>query len=659
MKKFYITTPIYYPSDYLHIGHCYCTIAADTVARYKRLRGYEVFFLTGTDEHGEKIAIKAKEAGKQPKEYIDHIVEETKKLWKRLDISYDHYIRTTDDYHERRVQKIFQELYDTGDIYKGTYEGLYCVSDEAFFTETQAVKKDGDFYCPDCEKKLTTKKEECYYLRISKHAQWLIDYYKKHPEFLEPKERVNEMINNFLAPGLEDLAVSRKGMSWGIPVPFDESHTIYVWIDALSNYITALGYPEEKDELYKKFWPADIHLVGKEIVRFHAVIWPIVLKMLGIPLPKKVFGHGWVLFDDGKKMSKSRGNVIDPNIVIDKYGADSLRYFLMRDIVFGSDGYYSQESLLKRINSDLANDYGNLWFRITTMLEKYFGGALPEETVIVYGEREKELKEEVLSLADKVYEQMDNMQFSEALKIIWETVRNINKFVETSAPWNLAKDESKKSELQNVMYIAFQSFYNVTILLEPFFAETSVKVFERLGLEKNIPLDEAKKWNTLKKGIKIEKGGILFKRFDIEEEIGMKESENKDSSQKEEKKSDAENKKETAKEQAETNEISVEDFAKVQILTAKVLTAEKVENTDKLIKMTLDIGTEKRTVVSGIAEHYKPEEMIGKTVVYLANLKEKKLRGIMSKGMILCASNGSLLSCVTPETEMPAGSTVR
>lgn len=655
MKKFYITTPIYYPSDYLHIGHCYCTIAADTVARYKRLRGYEVFFLTGTDEHGEKIANKAKEAGKQPKEYIDHIVDEAKKLWKRLDISYDHYIRTTDDYHERRVQKIFQKLYDTGDIYKGTYEGLYCVSDEAFFTEKQAVKKDGDFYCPDCEKKLTTKKEECYYLRISKHGQWLIDYYKKHPEFLEPKERVNEMINNFLAPGLEDLAVSRKGMSWGIPTPFDESHTIYVWIDALSNYITALGYPEEKDELYKKFWPADVHLVGKEIVRFHAVIWPIVLKMLGIPLPKKVFGHGWVLFGDGKKMSKSRGNVIDPNIVIDKYGADSLRYFLMKDIVFGSDGDYSQESLLKRINSDLANDYGNLWFRITTMLEKYFGGALPEETVIVYGEKEKALKEEVLSLADKVYEQMDNMQFNEALKIIWETVRNINRFVETSAPWNLAKDESKKAELQNVMYIAFQSFYNVTILLEPFFVETSVKVFERLGLEKNIPLDEAKKWNTLKKGIKIEKGSILFKRFDIEEEIGMKESEDKDSSPKEEKKSDAENQKETAG----TNEISAEDFAKVQILTAKVLTAEKVENTDKLIKMTLDIGTEERTVVSGIAEHYKPEDMVGKTVVYLANLKEKKLRGIMSKGMILCASNGSLLSCVTPETDMPAGSTVR
>ena len=552
-KKFYITTPIYYPSDYLHIGHCYCTIAADTMARYKRITGYDVYFLTGTDEHGEKIERKAEAAKTTPKAYVDNIVQATKELWKRLHIDYTHYIRTTDDYHERRVQKIFQKLYDKNFIYKGLYKGLYCVSDEAFFTDSQVIKKeDGKCYCPDCEKELEYKEEECYYLKLSDYGQWLIDYYKEHPEFLGPKERMNEMLNNFLLPGLEDLAVTRKGLKWGIPCPINKEHSIYVWIDALSNYITALGYPEEEDDLFKKYWACDVHFVGKEIVRFHSIIWPIMLKMLDIPLPKKVFGHGWILFDDGKKMSKSRGNVVEPNSLIDKYGVDSLRYFLMREITFGIDGYYSQELLLKRINSDLANDYGNLWHRITTMLGKYFNSILPEEVESVYGERERELKKAVLTLDANVESALDDFKFNEALSYIWEIIRMTNKYVEESAPWNLAKDEKHKPNIEK------------------------------------------------------------------------------------------------------------EEFEKLELLTAKILFAEKVENADKLIKFVVDIGAgEQRVVVSSIAEYYKAEDMVGKTVLYLANLKPKKFRGIMSHGMLLLADNGETLSIMKAEKDFEAGCEVK
>lgn len=647
-KKFYITTPIYYPSDYLHIGHCYCTIAADTMARYKKITGYDVYFLTGTDEHGEKIERKAEAAKTTPKAYVDNIVQATKELWKRLHIDYTHYIRTTDDYHERRVQKIFQKLYDKNFIYKGLYKGLYCVSDEAFFTDSQVIKKeDGKCYCPDCEKELEYKEEECYYLKLSDYGQWLIDYYKEHPEFLGPKERMNEMLNNFLLPGLEDLAVTRKGLKWGIPCPINKEHSIYVWIDALSNYITALGYPEEEDDLFKKYWACDVHFVGKEIVRFHSIIWPIMLKMLDIPLPKKVFGHGWILFDDGKKMSKSRGNVVEPNSLIDKYGVDSLRYFLMREITFGIDGYYSQELLLKRINSDLANDYGNLWHRITTMLGKYFNSILPEEVESVYGERERELKKAVFTLDANVESALDDFKFNEALSYIWEVIRMTNKYVEESAPWNLAKDETKKDYLANVMYISFQSYYIITAYLQIFFVETPKKVFNRLGLGDNVPLEDAKKWGSLNAGIKIERGEALFKRYDIEEEIGIKPKENKKEVN-------------PPKDEKHKPNIEKEEFEKLELLTAKILFAEKVENADKLIKFVVDIGEgEQRVVVSSIAEYYKAEDMVGKTVLYLANLKPKKFRGIMSHGMLLLADNGETLSIMKAEKDFEAGCEVK
>ena len=647
-KKFYITTPIYYPSDYLHIGHCYCTIAADTMARYKRITGYDVYFLTGTDEHGEKIERKAEAAKTTPKAYVDNIVQATKELWKRLHIDYTHYIRTTDDYHERRVQKIFQKLYDKNFIYKGLYKGLYCVSDEAFFTDSQVIKKeDGKCYCPDCEKELEYKEEECYYLKLSDYGQWLIDYYKEHPEFLGPKERMNEMLNNFLLPGLEDLAVTRKGLKWGIPCPINKEHSIYVWIDALSNYITALGYPEEEDDLFKKYWACDVHFVGKEIVRFHSIIWPIMLKMLDIPLPKKVFGHGWILFDDGKKMSKSRGNVVEPNSLIDKYGVDSLRYFLMREITFGIDGYYSQELLLKRINSDLANDYGNLWHRITTMLGKYFNSILPEEVESVYGERERELKKAVLTLDANVESALDDFKFNEALSYIWEVIRMTNKYVEESAPWNLAKDKTKKDYLANVMYISFQSYYIITAYLQIFFVETPKKVFNRLGLGDNVPLEDAKKWGSLNAGIKIERGEALFKRYDIEEEIGIKPKENKKEVN-------------PPKDDKHKPNIEKEEFEKLELLTAKIIFAEKVENADKLIKFVVDIGEgEQRVVISSIAEYYKAEDMIGKTVLYLANLKPKKFRGIMSHGMLLLADNGETLSIMKAEKDFEAGCEVK
>ena len=652
-KKYYITTPIYYPSDYLHIGHCYCTIAADTMARYKKLTGHDTYFLTGTDEHGEKIAKKAASVGKEPKEYVDHIVDETKKLWAKLKIDYSGFIRTTDDDHQKRVQDIFQKLFDKGFIYKGAYKGLYCVSCEAFFTEKQAVEKETVHYCPDCEQKLEHREEDCYYLKISEYGNWLMDYYKEHPEFLEPKERVNEMVNNFLAPGLEDLAVTRKGLDWAIKVPFDEEHSIYVWIDALSNYITHLGYPENTEDKYKTYWPADVHFVGKEIVRFHGIIWPIMLKMLDVPLPKKVYGHGWILFDDGKKMSKSRGNIVDPHLLIDKYGVDSLRYFLMREIVWGNDGNYSEEALLRRINSDLANDYGNLWHRITTMLDKYFDGVLPLEVESIYGESERNLKKAVLMLDANVESSLDAFMFNDALIHIWDVIKLTNKYIEESCPWNLAKDQCTKDQLSNVMYFSFQAFYTATAFLQIFFVDTPKKVFTRMSLSESVTLEDAKNWGSLQSNIKITRGEALFQRYDIDEELGRVKKSSGESK-------DMPSTKKDEPKKSDVPEIEYDDFAKMQILTAKVVHAEKVENADKLIKFVLDIGEEEnRIVVSGIAEFYKPEEMIGKTVLYLANLKARKIRGVNSQGMILFAEKNNILSVISPEKDMPFGSIVK
>jgi len=652
-KKYYITTPIYYPSGYLHIGHCYCTVAADTMARYKRLTGHEVCFLTGTDEHGEKISKKASSVGKEPQEYVDHIVDETKKLWARMQIGYTHFIRTTDSDHTRRVQNIFQILFDKGFIYKGVYKGLYCIDDEAFFTEKQATEKDGVHYCPDCERKIEYREQDCYYLKTSEYGTWLINYYKEHPEFLEPKERVNEMVKNFLADGLEDLAVTRKGLQWAIKVPFDEEHSIYVWIDALSSYITILGYPEDIEGEYKKFWPADVHFVGKEIVRFHAIIWPIVLKMLDIPIPKKIYGHGWILFDDGKKMSKSRGNIVEPNPLMDKYGVDALRYFLMREINWGNDGNYSEEALLRRINADLANEYGNLWHRITTMLDKYFDGVLPEEVESVYGESEINLKKAVLMLDANVESSLDTFMFNDALIHIWDVIKLTNKYIEDSCPWNLAKDDCTKDQLANVIYFSFQAFYTATAFLQIFFVETPKKVFTRMSLSEPVTLEDAKNWGSIQSGIKITRGEALFKRYDIDEELGrVKESSDKS-------KDSNSNKKEEAKKDI-VSEIEHDDFAKMQIITAKIVHAEKVEKTDKLIKFVLDIGEEEnRIVLSGIAEFYKPEDMVGKTVLYLANLKTRKIRGINSQGMILFAEKNDILSVISPEKDMPFGSIVK
>lgn len=646
-KTFYITTPIYYPSNYLHVGHCYTTVAADVMARYKRLQGYDVFFLTGTDEHGEKIARKAAENGITPKEHVDKIIAWIKELWKRLNISYDKFIRTTDEYHEQAVSKIFQKLYDQGDIYKGSYEGLYCVSDEAYFTESQAVKRDGKFYCPtdDCGRELEKRTEEAYFLRLSKYADWLMKYFEEHPDFLEPRERVNEMVNNFLKPGLEDLAVSRTNLSWGIPVPFDSKHTIYVWIDALSNYITALGYNSSDDTLYKKFWPADAHLMAKEIVRFHSIIWPITLHMLGVPLPKKIYGHGWILFEGGK-MAKSKGNVVDPNTLADRYGVDAIRYYLMREMTFGYDGHYTQEAFLKRLNADLANDLGNLWHRTMTVLNT-FGCALPGYNAAACGEKENDLKHKALSLSGKVETALDAYRYTDALIAVWDLIGDANRYIDARAPWKLAKDETKRDELAAVLVTACETLRIVATVLSPFLIDTAKAMCSRMHYTP--AWDDTKRWDVLPAGTVVDRGEPLFQRVDIAKELAI------DGKTPEEPKK---------KEKAPQNNTAVtegaityDDFKKLEIIIAKVVAAERVEGSEKLIKMTLNIGKEERTVVGGLFPHYTPETLIGKKITYLANLAPRKLMGVTSQGMVLAAS-GEILSVLTPEKDMPEGTRV-
>ena len=520
-KKFYITTPIYYPSDNLHIGHAYCSVMADTMARYKRIQGYDVMFLTGTDEHGQKIEEKAKAAGITPKQYVDHVVSGIKDLWKLMDISYDKFIRTTDDYHEKAVQKIFKQLYDQGDIYKGSYEGWYCTPCESFWTETQLV----DGKCPDCGREVRRTSEEAYFFRLSKYQDQLIKLFEEHPEFLEPASRRNEMLNNFIKPGLEDLCVSRTSFTWGVPVTFDPKHIVYVWVDALSNYITALGYGSEDDSLYQKYWPADIHLVGKEIVRFHTIIWPAMLMALNLPLPKKVLGHGWLILEGGK-MSKSKGNVVDPVVLCERYGVDAIRYFLLRDIPFGSDGTFSNEALITRINSDLANDLGNLVSRTVAMVNKYFGGTIPTERTA--GEFDEDLIALATATKAKVEAYADEMQFSQALTELWALISRTNKYIDETAPWVLAKDEANRARLAAVMYNLCEAIRIISILVSPFLPHTAPKIQAQLGAPAAVlSWEQAGEWGLLPAGFTVQKGEIIFPRIDIAKELAELEAQQK------------------------------------------------------------------------------------------------------------------------------------
>lgn len=650
---FYITTPIYYPSGKLHIGNAYTTIACDVMARYKRMRGYDVYYLTGADEHGQKIEQKAEDMGISPQNYVDDMAKSMKDLWQMLDITYDQFIRTTSEKHKKAVQYIFERLLEQGDIYLGEYEGWYSVQDEEFFTETQLeeVYRDDEGNMiggrAPSGHDVELVKEESYFFRMSKYADRLVQYYEDHPDFIQPETRKNEMLNNFIKPGLEDLAVSRTTFSWGVPVKSDPKHVVYVWIDALANYITALGYASDDDELFKKYWPADVHMIGKEIVRFHSIYWPIMLMALDLPLPKKLLGHGWLLMKDGK-MSKSKGNVIYPDQIVERYGLDSLRYYLMREVPFGSDGVFTPESFIERTNFDLANDLGNLVNRTISMINKYFDGELPSYTG-AHNDIDKNLEAVVAENISEYETAMENMKFNTALRAVWTIISRSNKYIDETSPWVLAKDEAKKEELGNVMVHLAENIRIAAVLLKPYLPHGPKEIFKQLNIvdEDQQTYDSTLTYGIIKPAGALSKPNPIYPRLDVEEEVQHIKDQMKPSTPVEE------------VDDAESDTITIDDFNKVEIKVATIVGAQAVKKADKLLKIQVDLGNEERQIVSGIHEHYEPGDIIGKKVLVVTNLQPVKLRGEKSEGMILTAEKGNRLTLIDVPDGIENGSVVK